>query len=156
MDFLSFRSGDGTVALGGSGKTTAGWSPFFPRPAAVPAFGFGGAITRGQISPEEAAEGASRILQQQQGAARKGEPRRLVVDLAAQEDKEKDEPVIVSAQFTVVQHVCFVANLPSKSYLSCTFTSKRLRDCLLQSATFTQNFRDIGACSLQSIAEKPM
>ena len=135
------------MALGGSGKTTAGWSPFFPRPAAVPAFGFGGAITRGQISPEEAAEGASRILQQQQGA-RKGEPRRLVVDLAAQEDKEKDEPVIVSAQFTVVQHVvCIVANLPSKSYLSCTFTSKRLRDCLLQSATFTQNFRDIQSCA---------
>ena len=113
--YLPFRSGDGTVALGGGGGGSAKpsvWSPFFSRPAAVPAFGFGGAITRGQITPEEAREGASRILQQQQqqGASpRKGEPRRLVVDLVAQEDKEKDEPVIVSV-VQAVQH------FGSKSY----------------------------------------
>ena len=101
MYALPYRSGDGTVSLGG-GKPT-GWSPFFARPAAapVPVFGFGGAITRTEVTPEEAREGAGRILrqqqQQQQAARKKGEPRRLVVDLVAQEeDKEKDEPVIVS------------------------------------------------------------
>ena len=40
------------------------------------------------------AQSFCRILQKE---ARKGEPRRLVVDLVAQEDKAKDEPVIVSA-----------------------------------------------------------
>ena len=59
MNVLLFRSGDGTVALGNGGKPT-GWSPFFSRPAVVPAFGFGGAITRGQITPEEARADESR------------------------------------------------------------------------------------------------
>merc|ERR1719471_2430866 len=93
-----YRSGDGTVALGSGSKPT-GWSPFFSRPAVgVPAFGFGGAITRGQITPEEARADESRILQKE---ARKGEPRRLVVDLVAQEDKGKDEPVIEKEVVTV-------------------------------------------------------
>ena len=56
---MPLRSGDGTVALGSGSKPT-GWSPFFSRPAVVPAFGFGGAITRGQITPEEAKADASR------------------------------------------------------------------------------------------------
>ena len=60
MNVLLFRSGDGTVALGSGSKPT-GWSPFFSRPAVgVPAFGFGGAITRGQITPEEARADESR------------------------------------------------------------------------------------------------
>ena len=60
MNVLPLRSGDGTVALGSGAKPT-GWSPFFSRPAVgVPAFGFGGAITRGQITPEEARADESR------------------------------------------------------------------------------------------------
>ena len=57
---MPLRSGDGTVALGGGGAKPTGWSPFFSRPAVVPAFGFGGAITRGQITPEEARADESR------------------------------------------------------------------------------------------------
>ena len=98
-----YRSGDGTVALGGGGKASSAWSPFFKRKAvaAVPTFGFGGAITRGQLTPEETASSTSRILASSppstsdSPSSKKG-PRRLIVDLAAQEDKE-EEPVIVSS-----------------------------------------------------------
>ena len=99
-----YRSGDGTVALGGGGKASSAWSPFFKRKAvaAVPTFGFGGAITRGQLTPEETASSTSRILASSTSdspSSKKG-PRRLIVDLAAQEDKE-EEPVIVSSNLNL-------------------------------------------------------
>ena len=71
-----------------------------------------GAMSTGIIFATSA-KSFCRILQKE---ARKGEPRRLVVDLVAQEDKAKDEPVIVSA--------CFESNV----LMGCMITmSERLK-----------------------------